>query len=964
MSAPSRSPLFRTHPLVISLAVGAIGFALNGFGLSVVGNSQVVAGGVLSLLVATVYGPWWGALSAVLAFSRTWLMWNHGVGVVLMTAEAFAVGLWVRRGRQPLMADALFWASLGFPAALAWSVLLGRQPFPFNWIEPSKDACNGIVAALVVQLVVQSGWFKRMASPWTPPADGGRLHRTLFRRFSLIAALPVAVLSMIAGHTFNESTRARSEHAMLALATQARTRLSALIVERQRALSALAFCVSTKAGFDPAQATARLEQTYVAFPGFKTLAIADARGRVVASWPQLGADGKPIAEGAQSIADRGYFRAVRDSRRPFVGGVFQGRGYARDLVVALSVPPPSTSGKPWVIEGSLDLSDLLHGLSSVMKDRVSQFLVVDRRQRIVLASESLGLSPLTDARQSSFYQAASRAPGPVFTYQRRGLQDLVGERYLAAATVEPNTGWRILVQEPQWHTQRAIVGFYLLALFWVFLSVGAVAFLARDTALEITRPLSDLAASTRALQSGKSEPPGLEGNPAIPEEIRQLGSDLHATALMLSQANAELARAIGERDLSNSRLRELLAQLDEKVRERTQQLEIARSISERANSAKSEFLANMSHELRTPLHAILGMSELLTRGIHGPLATGQEECLRLIDESGRHLLALINDILDLSKIEAGQITLELQPVMVRSLCDASIRMVRDVARRKKLHLQLEIDDRVVEIMADPRRLKQILVNLLSNAVKFTNEGGQVGLRIHPDPAGSHVVLTVWDTGIGIAATDLPRLFQSFVQIDSQLARRFEGTGLGLALVKKLAELHGGDVLVESEPGKGSSFNVRIPLAPLAPVAPPAIRPLGADTPPRFRRAPFALIAEDNATNVRILGEYLSRFGWRLIFATTGTQAVDLASRRLPDIVLMDVQMPEMDGIEATRRLARDPRTAHIPIVCVTALAMPEDREACLAAGARAYLSKPYEMAELLRVMAGLLPDLAEPGPPS
>ncbi|MFA5265321.1 MAG: ATP-binding protein, partial [Opitutaceae bacterium] len=502
--------------------------------------------------------------------------------------------------------------------------------------------------------------------------------------------------------------------------------------------------------------------------------------------------------------------------------------------------------------------------------------------------------------------------------------------------------------------------FYAIAFLWVSLTVALLLLLARNTAAVITQPLAALASTAKALQSGTPPAAFPPFSDAVPLEIKRLSNDLHAAALMLSQTNSELAKAIGERDLSSQTLRDLLQQLDDKVRERTVELEAARSGAEKANSAKSEFLANMSHELRTPLHAILGMSELLIRGVHGPLNQGQIECARLVEESGKHLLALINDILDLSKIEAGQITLDVQPVSLRALSDASMRMVRDAARRKKLVLDIELDERIVEIMADMRRMKQILVNLLSNAVKFTPEGGKVGLRILLDEKARCIEFNVWDTGIGIEEKDVARLFQSFVQIDSVLARRYEGTGLGLALVKRLAGLHGGQVGLESHPGAGSRFWVRIPQDIIVSVPVPSRGEEARDKLPNFTKYPLVLVAEDNLANFRLVSAFLERTGCRLLHAPTGKVAVEIALKKLPDIILMDVQMPEMDGIEATRCLSHDPRTKEIPIICLTALAMPQDRDACLEAGARAYLSKPYEMRELLATMIRLAPDLVAP----
>ena len=264
---------------------------------------------------------------------------------------------------------------------------------------------------------------------------------------------------------------------------------------------------------------------------------------------------------------------------------------------------------------------------------------------------------------------------------------------------------------------------------------------------------------------------------------------------------------------SEAALREINAALEQRVEARTQELGLANLDLVRAVRLKDEFLANMSHELRTPLTAILGLSESLQEGTYGPLNERQTQSVHTIESSGQHLLALITDILDLSKIGAGTLDVELGLVTAKSVCQASLRFVEQAARKKHLTLTSQLDEQVSVLRADGRRLKQILVNLLANAVKFTPDGGAVGLEVTacPSPEGGHEAhFTVWDTGIGIAPEDIARLFQPFTQLDTGLARRYDGAGLGLALVARLVELHGGRVWVESEPGQGSRFIVAIP----------------------------------------------------------------------------------------------------------------------------------------------------------
>jgi PAS domain S-box-containing protein len=405
------------------------------------------------------------------------------------------------------------------------------------------------------------------------------------------------------------------------------------------------------------------------------------------------------------------------------------------------------------------------------------------------------------------------------------------------------------------------------------------------------------------------------------------------------------------------------AELEQRVAQRTEELNQTNIELEHANRAKDEFLATMSHELRTPLSSILGLSETLLEKIRGPLNEKQEQALQMIASSGTHLLGLINDILDVSKVEAGKMDIYPDVVNVREICQSSLNFIKEAIVKKSITVDFQVDPSISTVFADLQRLKQILVNLLSNAVKFTPEGGKVTFDVTTNLERDQIRFSISDNGIGIAPDDLKKLFRPFMQANSSLARQNQGTGLGLTIVYKLTELHGGSVQVESEVGKGSRFIVILPWNQAimtkenigtgpANMEKPAEATRESEQMSDFRFK--ILIAEDNEANQTMFNDYLQEQGFEVSLANNGIEALAKAEETLPDLIIMDIQMPEMHGLEATQRLRADPRFASTPIIALTALAMPGDRERCLEAGANEYISKPASLRKLLLTINEML----------
>jgi two-component system, sensor histidine kinase len=472
------------------------------------------------------------------------------------------------------------------------------------------------------------------------------------------------------------------------------------------------------------------------------------------------------------------------------------------------------------------------------------------------------------------------------------------------------------------------------------LIAGAIA---KYTNRLLARPLRYLEQGISAVRDGRLDP----------IQVSRTGDEIEFVG---ESFNAMIENLVASRN----KLRLQQESLEEQVKQRTKALEDVSNKALAASQAKSEFLANMSHELRTPMSGVLGMIDIV---LDSDLDSDQSEQLLTAKGCAITLLALLNDILDLSKIEAGKMVLEEVPLKVRDVIGECVASVKPKAEEKGLRLQVCVAaDMPERVVLDPLRTRQILTNLLSNAVKFTEKGLveiACGLQPDRDTGDMHLEFAVTDTGTGIASDKLPVIFEQFTQADGSISRRYGGTGLGLTITRRLVEMHGGSITVDSTAGKGSTFLVRLPW----------VKPEGSessagsisDHPEAAQTArdgaqTGVLVVEDNLVNQKVVAALLRRHGFRVELANHGGEVMAALDRRPVSVVLMDVQMPVVDGLEATRMIRSDPRWCDLPIIAMTAHAMEGDKETCLREGMDAYISKPVNRTQLIAIVEKHLMD--------
>jgi signal transduction histidine kinase/DNA-binding response OmpR family regulator len=623
--------------------------------------------------------------------------------------------------------------------------------------------------------------------------------------------------------------------------------------------------------------------------------------------------------GGSDLARDPVFREARRGNVAFGPVALRSRGNGRQTVMAVAVPAPPGG----VILAQVNLrgiEDQLQALAGASPGYSA--LVVDDRG--VVAADSDPTS-LLGGRDLSYLPQVRRALDGELGADAGAGRAVGGTSVLSYAIRMDPPGWLLFVERPRGEALspvgsavRRTVIFLVLA---IALAAGAAVFLVR----RLVGPIREIRSGAARIASGRFDE---RIDIRSKDELGGLAEEFNRMAAQLQATYGTLERRVEDRtrDLRQSldRNAALLREIEEKNRE----IEVA-------SRHKSAFLANMSHELRTPLNAIIGFSELLRDGMFGDLTPKQQEYLEDIHTSGKHLLALINDILDLAKVEAGRAELDLAEVDVRECLEQALGMVREPALRAAVDLRLLAPDDLGTVCADERRVKQVVLNLISNAVKFTPQLGRVEVVAARRP--DVVVVEVHDTGTGIARADQERIFQEFEQAAGPDAR--EGSGLGLALARRFVEVHGGTLIVESELGRGSTFTFTLPVG-----GPPRRAATGATAPaPRLeqrgatRGGEVVLVVEDDPRAAKLQSTFLSEAGFDVVTAASADEGLELARRLQPLVVTLDVLMPGRDGWDFIAEAKRDPGLSGIPIVVVSIVDEPLRG---FALGAIDYLVKP------------------------
>lgn len=615
--------------------------------------------------------------------------------------------------------------------------------------------------------------------------------------------------------------------------------------------------------------------------------------------------------------EKWWQRAYNNGKgRPFIGDIHrEGSIYT----VHFTSPILLNNQTIGVMAMEVSLENLFNDVSKIQIDKNSHVDLFDTTGRIIAKPQGIMTGRL---KKQLLNKVVLGKPGWVITEDEHGRQAVIGT---APVKIDPTIAsdifgkrkWYVMVPQELSTAHRPIFALILQIIAFRILIALIVLIIIFYLSYRISKPLSELRKAAQSVAEGDLDQ---EVNIRTNDEIEDLAEDFNIMV--------------------------------DKLRTFKLDLEDANKELEEANRLKSEFLANMSHELRTPLNSIIGFAEILSDQLFGKLNERQQKYTRNIHSSGQHLLHLINDILDLSKIDAGRLELNRQVFPVEERLNDILATLKPLASKKNLKTSISVDAALKTISADEAKFKQIMFNLLSNAIKFTPDNGSIAISARPD--NDMALISVADTGIGIDKKDYERVFGQFQQLNGSASREYEGTGLGLALTKKLIELHGGTIWLKSKINRGTTFYFKIPIAPELPgLDSPSVYPTEIDQPFNIslepgNDKPTILVIEDDPKASEILAVYLNESGYNVVQSFDGQDAVTKAEELQPFAVTLDVMLPNKDGWSVLKELKNNPKTKHIPVIMVS---MVDDKELRFSLGAVDHFVKPINKKQLLDTLS-------------
>ncbi len=903
------------------IALTGLAYLGNVLNLPLFFNVDFLFGSVFVFIVLHYFGCVPAVVTALISASHTAILWQHPYAVVILALEALVVGLlYERKSRNLMFLDTVYWLLLGMPLVVLFYGGVMNIAQQSTVLIVFKQAINGIVNALIASLAIT---LAQHAFPSLGRSDRRRpfaFSQAIFLLMVAFVLLPAMVILVVSARA--EMGRVEEDVASKLEITSfsSRQAVNAWIGENLQTLRSLAAYTDMEQPDRIEVLRAEMALLKMSDPDFLAMAVIDPLGRVIAGEPTVAA--RELLGGAD-LASWPYFRRVVTGMRGTASDVITRDG--RSMVV-LGVPIVERDIMSGAVLGVIDVGRLREMLGRLSGNWMVDATIVDANHLVVAS---------TDRRIEPFSSFGAHVPRPQehesgnlyiripATHENVSImQRWQHSRYLTSDRIGPSSSWSIILEAPIAPYQDALNSRYQSMMLVMLIVVIGTILLSATLSRRMLGSLTHLTIVAENLPDKVTRQEELDWPMSRINEIDTLINCFRVTSAHLGESFA-------------------------RIQDANLELIAAKQEAEAASRTKSEFLANISHDLRTPLNGILGYAQILARDTS--LDSRTREAVSIIEKSGNHLLNLINDILDVSRIEAQKLVLSPEPFRLTSFLDDIADIVTLQASQKGLDLHTDFDSGLPGVVVgDQKRLRQILLNLLHNAVKFT-ESGDIWFRARP--TDGLITFEVEDTGAGIPEDQLEEVFSPFKQLTKHIQTE-EGTGLGLAIVKRLVAMMGGSVQVESRPGEGSRFyfTIELPVSGDALDAPSTTSSISGYEGPRRK----ILVVDDKRENRSVLRAMLEPLGFVVAEAADGAEGLEVIGAGRPALVFMDLVMPVVDGFEAIRAIRERPAIADTRVVAISASVAETIRQECIRVGFDDFLPKPFRQSDLLEAIRSLL----------
>ncbi len=906
--------------------------------LSLVSGSELILGNVIASAVNLLLGLKAALFTSLIASSVAYFNWGNLWILAPFLLEQIAIQWAVKHGKNVIVTAMCYWVFLGVPIVtfeyfvftdylLQTKIAIVFKYFVSGFINVSL----GYLLALVISRYSRIG-----------PKYQFKFSQFLTLTVFFSISIPVLLNGFYWLKATQEATLKQVVNELQSQSTDVMTRVQSYVNSTADQVNLLA--TQHRAGDSEEQIENRLASLSTINPGILTMLVTDGEGKIRHTYPASLLAKISNDREVYSVAQRKYFYVVKETSESFVSDVFQGRAFGSDMIVALSSPIIEDNKFVGIYEASLDLG-FFNNLEQDATHKNHSWLIVDNNNKVIFASELSNYQHKQDLSNQPIIRHIIKPEAYYFI-------DQYGDYNIAQQQQIKDFGWRVISLLPRQLYEQKIVNLVVLSVVIIALVILVFVAVASSLAGVLSRPLTELSDNIHnASQNGEFDKLELAIASSPIAEIQQLSPALEKFSQTLAVTLTDFNREAAKADSALQQLEILNNDLSFIVAQRTKELEGALKKAELASNAKSEFLANMSHEIRTPLNGVIGTLQVMERDGVGEKSS---ELLSRVLFSARSLLTIINDILDYSKIEANMMTLEKVDFSIEFLVDSVRHDVSALANKKGVEFFVEINSQSdVNWCGDPFRIRQILLNLTTNGVKFTDHG-EVSLSVQTVPYQDALGLNfvVKDSGLGMTQQQTQGLFERFTQADTSTTRKYGGTGLGMAITKQLVELMEGEISVKSELGKGTEFTVVVPVTKSEQIGNDLLEDIPSkDFTPDYSDLNI-LVAEDNEINQVVICSMLEPTKANITIANNGVKAVAEYKRQLPDIILMDIQMPEMDGVQACATIRK--MDTSIPVVALTANVNTDDIIKFKQTGFNEHIGKPVDMPTLFSTISQLV----------